>query len=150
MNKHLVCALLACVAGGAGAQQARPQRYIDAEGVEIIQNRDATRPPSVAPPRAGAVKTTGVTGEAADRKLQVSAAEQSARDLDRAAILREELAHEMRKFEAATKALVQTRQAAGSQPQAGATLKQLKEVVHMHQQNIQSLTAELRRTGGSR
>lgn len=161
MNQYLMCALLACLATGASAQQARPQRYVDAEGVEIIQNRDPSRAPAIAPARAGEIAparagavrsggaTTGAVGPA-DPKLQVSAAEQSARDRDRVAILREELAHETRKFEAASKELVQTQQSARSQPQTGDALRQLKEVLHMHQKNIESLTAELRRTGTPR
>ena len=151
MNKQLLCAALACLAcsaGAASAQQAPAQRYIDAQGVEIIQNRDAARPVSAtaaAQPRAGAVRTPAAATAAADPKLQVSATEQSARDLDRAAILREELAQEMRKFEAASKALVQGEQAARAQPEAGSALPRLKEILHTHQQNIEAISAELRR-----
>lgn len=149
MNMQFLCAALACLAcsaGAASAQQAPAQRYIDAQGVEIIQNRDAARPAQAAQPRAGAVRTApAAAAAAADPKLQVSAAEQSARDLDRAAILREELAQEMRKFEAASKALVQGEQAARAQPQAGSALPRLKEILHTHQQNIEAISAELRR-----
>lgn len=150
MTKIPTCALLACLAGSALAQQAPAQRYIDAQGVEIIQNRDAARPATVAAPRVAAPRDAGPASAASDPKLQVSTAEQAARDRDRAAILREELGHETSKFEAASKAFVKAEQAARGQPQAGAVLKQLKEVLHMHQQNMESLTAELQRTGGTR
>ncbi len=151
MTRILTCALLACLADVALAQQAPAQRYIDAQGVEIIQNRDAARPSAVASGRVAPVpKAAAATGAASDPKLQVGAAEQAARDLDRAAILREELAHETRKFEAASRALVQSEKAARTQQQDPATLKQLNELLHTHQQNIQSITAELQRAGVQR
>lgn len=170
MNKYTMYAVFAVLTGTAHAQQAPAQRYIDAQGVEIIQNRDAPRPPATGgQPRATGTRTAGTgglvspaagiaaaaaamsgSGAEVDPRLQISPAEQSARDRDRETILREELAQEMRKFEAATKAMVQTEQAARKQPEAGAVLKQLKETLHAHQQNIQSITAELQRTRVSR
>lgn len=152
MNKTILTIVLLCGAGGAGAQQAPAQRYMDAQGVEIIQNRGAPRPAASEPARGGSVRTTPAAPAlaVADPKLQVSAAEQSARDLDREAILREELGEETRRFEAATKALVRAEQAARGQPEVGAVLKQLKAVLHSHQQNIESITAELQRTRAAR
>lgn len=155
MNKTIVTIVLLCGAGagGAGAQQAPAQRYMDAQGVEIIQNRGAPRPAMPEPARGGSVRTAPAAPAAlavADPRLQVSAAEQSERDLDREAILREELGAETRKFEAATKALVRAEQAARGQPEVGAVLKQLEAVLHSHQQNIESITAELQRTRAAR
>lgn len=150
MNKTIVTFILLCSAGGAGAQQAPAQRYMDAQGVEIIQNRSAPRPAAAEPARGGVRTAPAPALAVADPRLQVSAAEQSARDLDREAILREELGVETRKFEAATKALVRAEQAARGQPEVGAVLKQLKEALHSHQQNIESITAELQRTRAAR
>ncbi|WP_313177498.1 hypothetical protein [Massilia sp.] len=155
MNKTILAFALAiafaCGAGSALAQQAPAQRYMDAQGVEFIQNRNAPRQEGIDAPRAAAKKPAAVAeAAAADPRLQVSAAEQSARDRDREAILREELGHETAKFEAASKAFVKAEQAARGQPQVGAALKQLKDVLHTHQQNMESLTAELQRTRSTR
>ncbi|MEW6021103.1 MAG: hypothetical protein AB1807_03070 [Pseudomonadota bacterium] len=151
MRKTVFTIVFACSAGGTLAQQAPAQRYMDAQGVEIIQNRNAPRQGGMDMPRTTASKAATVPdGAAADPRLQVSAAEQSARDRDREAILREELGHETAKFEAASKAFVKAEQAARGQPQVEGVLKQLKEVLHTHQQNMESLTAELQRTRTAR
>lgn len=142
--KRCIIIIYLMSAGGAWAQAAPAQRYMDDQGVEIIQNRAAPPRPAVAvvaarEPAPGPAQTT------ADPRLRIGQAEQAARDRDREAVLREELGQETRKFEAATKALAQAEHAARSQPQAAAILKQLKEVLHAHQQNILSLHAELQR-----
>lgn len=151
MRKTVFTIILACSAGGTLAQQAPAQRYMDAQGVEIIQNRNAPRQGGMDMPRTAASKLATVPdGAVADPRLQVSVAEQSARDRDREAILREELGHETAKFEAASKAFVKAEQAARGQPQVETVLKQLKQVLHTHQQNMESLTAELQRTRTAR
>lgn len=162
MNKYAMIIALLGAAGSACAQDAPTQRYIDAQGVEIIQNRGALRPgsgKSFAPAQEPAQDPTRILStrrgaappaSAVDPKLLIGAREQGARDEEREAILRQELAQETRKFDAATRALTQAEQAARSQPQVGAVLTQLKEILHAHQQNIESLGAELRRTRAAR
>lgn len=146
MSKFILAFLLACAAVAALAQPAPAQRYVDAQGVEIIQNRDAPRPAAADAPRASRPRAAGGGVQAAaDPKLRISAAEQAERDLDRAAILREELGQETRKFEAATQALAKAEKAARGQPQADAVLKQLKDMLHVHQQNIQAISLEMQR-----
>ncbi|MFC0253908.1 hypothetical protein [Massilia consociata] len=152
MNKYVIMTALMSLAAAACAQDVPAQRYVDAQGVEIIQNRAAPRPAPAASrtparPVAGAGTPAASPGApVSDARFQISAAEQGARDREREAILRQELETEMKKFEAATKTLAQAEQAARSQPHVGAVLKQLKEVLHAHQQNIESLGAELQRT----
>jgi len=163
MNKYAMMIALLGAAGNACAQDAPAQRYIDDQGVEIIQNRSAARPGQAAPLAgrntarggvldavSGAAPVSVGAGAAADPKLRIGAREQGARDQEREAILRQELQHETSRYEAATKTLAQAEQAARSQPQVGAVLKQLKEVLHAHQQNIESLAAELQRTRAAR
>jgi len=151
MNKTILIMALAWGSGSALAQQAPPQRYMDDQGVEIIQNRGAPRQGGLDAPRGPSPKPAALASSAAaDPRLQVSTAEQLARDRDREAILREELGHETAKFEAASKAFVKAEQAARGQPQVGAVLQQLKEALHTHQQNMESLTAELQRTRSAR
>lgn len=146
MIKLILAILLPCVAVAALAQPAPAQRYVDAQGVEIIQNRDAPRQASADAPRVSTPRAGGGSVQAAvDPKLRISAAEQAERDLDRVAILREELGQETRKFEAATQALAKAEKAARGQPQADTILKQLKDMLHVHQQNIQAISLEMQR-----
>lgn len=159
MNKYAMMIVLLSSSGNACAQDAPAQRYIDDQSVEIIQNRSLAHPGQGAPTPAWITARGGVLDAASgaapgsaravaavDPKLRIGAREQDARDQEREAILRQELQHETSKYEAATKTLAQAEQAARSQPQVGAVLKQLKEVLHAHQQNIESLAAELQRT----
>jgi hypothetical protein len=108
-------------------------RYVDSQGVEVIHDRASAKPAATTrtPPRAGAIAAPA---------LQVSVAEQTARDLDRIAILEQELAAESQQYAGAAQRL----QAAG--PTGAADTARLPSSSRRREGNIKALHAELRRT----
>jgi hypothetical protein len=134
-------------AAGAAAAPVSAARYIDAQGVEVIHNRDTE--PAVGQVQALAPRSRKPpSGELLyDPKLQVSSAEQGQRDRDRVGILQQELEAEARKYEA----LVKRAQGAGAtnKPSA-ADAQRMNEELYDHQKNIQALNAELRRARNPR
>jgi hypothetical protein len=151
--KTLVLLLLALAAGSAAAADTiSAQRDVDAQGVEVIQNR------SPAPAAVTIRQLSGATERAASGKLaaqapaagvrdarfQVSAGEQAARDLDRVAILEQELNNEMRAVGEITRLSAAL---AGSAPGTQDPAR-VKERMNDHQKNIAALQAELRRARG--
>ncbi|UUZ50468.1 hypothetical protein LP420_11775 [Massilia sp. B-10] len=103
--KTLALLLLALASGSAAAADTiSAQRYVDAQGVEVIQNRSPAPTASTikqlsgATERAASVKLAALKHLASgvrDARFQVSD-EQARRDLDRVGILEQELNNEMR------------------------------------------------------
>lgn len=121
-------------------------RYIDPQGVEIIQNR--ARPAPAAALSAATPPPAAASANAAARApgWQVSAAEQAVRDRDRLDILKQELADQVRLYESVTKALAgEAGKTTGAPEQA-----RLYRELHEYQTNIQALNAEIRRLPGAR
>jgi hypothetical protein len=154
MTKFL-CLLLLLGGAGSASAQISATRYIDAQGVEVIQSRRASVPgteagaPPAPVPAAPAAQARKVKPDNLmyDPKLQVSAAEQARRDRDRVAILQQELDVEARKYEAA----FQRAQGGGPDNKPNADdAQRINEELYERQKNIQALTAELRRARSER
>ena len=137
----------------AGNQAISAARYVDAQGVEVIHNRNAELPLSVsapAPATQGSVtvaKAAPLAAGPVDPKLRVAPAEQALRDRDRVAILQQELETESRKYESAWMRL---QGAKGTEKPGAVATQRMNEELDDHQKNIQALHAELRRAGAAR
>lgn len=146
-----ILSLLFLLGAGAANAQISATRYIDADGVEVIQNRAAAVPVAAsaqaAPVPVAFAKKANKDELLYDSKFHVSAAEQAGRDRDRVAILQHELDTESRKYEAAHKRIQDS--AAGNKPSADEA-KLMTENLYDHQKNIQTLNAELRRARHTR
>lgn len=151
--KTLALLLLALASGSAAAADTiSAQRYVDAQGVEVIQNRSPApaagtiRQLSGATERAASVKLAAPAPASGvrDARFQVSAGEQARRDLDRVGILEQELNNEMRAVGEITRLSAAL---AGSAP-GGQDQARVKERMNDHQKNIAALQAELRRARG--
>ncbi|PHV07910.1 hypothetical protein CSQ96_08455 [Janthinobacterium sp. BJB412] len=143
-----VFSLLYCGAAcGAAAGEAplSATRYIDAQGVEMIQNR-ARPAPAAAVVQAPAALAAKPSAAARAPGWQISAAEQAGRDQDRLDILKQELAAEVRLYESVTKALAGV---AGKTTDASGQARLYRDL-NEHQKNIQSLHAEIRRIPAAR
>lgn len=149
---NTILSLLFLLGAGAANAQISATRYIDADGVEVIQNRAAAVPVAAsakAPPLAPVAYAKKVNKDELlyDSRFNVSAADQAHRDRDRVAILQHELDTESRKYEAAYKRIQDS--AAGNNPSADEA-KRMTEDLYDHQKNIQTLNAELRRARHTR
>ena len=112
--------LASLAAAGHGGEAVR---YRDAQGIEIIGGRATLAPAPLAQ-------------QAAPARWQIAPPEQQARDRERLAILRQELANEM--------AAIDT--SAHSPPARDAeSPNRAREQLRRHQQNIHDLNAEIRR-----
>jgi hypothetical protein len=156
MLGRVFAAGLICAAGAVAAQsppQQQAQRYIDSQGIEIVQNRNT---------RAAADKIDSLASTADKQRSlvskpsasiapepagtssrSVSAKEQGVRDQDRLAILRKELSTELVQLESATTALQNRRL---TEKTESPEQLRLQYAVGLAQQNIRALTAELNRT----
>lgn len=150
------CMLLA-LAPGLHAQSIDAERYVNAQGIEVIQGRRAA-PPATAPaapaPDAGAALAPApsaparaplVTGNAAQAKpaaFQIGAGEQDARDRERLAILKQEMQAENSALEQKVRILSNAELRSKLDPDQ---LKRLQETTLEHERNIRALTAEIRR-----
>jgi hypothetical protein len=142
------------LAGPALAGATEAQRYIDAQGVEVIHNRTVAVDTPAAAPMAG--KRRAVAAPVAelapasirvDARMRIPADEQARRDSDRIAILNQELMTEAKAYEAKWKTL----NAPGADAALPAPeLARLKEEISGHERNIRALNAELRRTHATR
>lgn len=151
--KTLAFVLLALAAGtAAAADSVSAQRYVDAQGVEVIQNRSpagtagAVKQLSGATERAASGKLAAPASGVRDAHFQVSAGEQAARDLDRVAILEQELNNEMRAIAEMSRLSAAL---AGASPGTQDPVR-VKERMNDHEKNIAALQAELRRARGGR
>lgn len=147
--KYCVLAF-AVLAASAGAAPIAPARYIDAQGVEVIHNRGAEPAPAavtgagqITTPAEVAAPRKPVASVANDARMKVSADTQRDRDRDRVAILKEELATEVRALEAT----FQRAKQATPDKLSAADSRRVTEEMYAHQQNILSLHGELRRAG---
>lgn len=142
----------------ASAQATEASRYVNRDGIEVIQARSASAtsapaapavagqseapaPEAVARPRAArAVHSVEPSNAPADARLRVSAHEQSARDKDRLAILNQELYKELAEYENKSKVL-KSPSMRGKLPEA--ELTRLRELASDHEKNIRALMAEI-------
>lgn len=138
--------LLLTGSSSAFCQATDAARYVNAQGIEVIQARRPVTPPEpvVQAPKAGAVLKNAAAPIVAngDSKLQVSAKEQRNRDQDRLVILTEELATESKAFENKIK-IMQT--PAMRSKLSSDELARLQETMVDHEKNMRSLNAEISR-----
>lgn len=145
---HSYCAVAcAVITYNAAAQSTEAARYVNNQGIEVIQARAAPKPADTGASQssakasgeqeAGAVRSVSV---AANPKLHVSASQQMARDKERLAILNQELLKELGEYETKTKVL---RSPALSGKLAEAELTRMRELAGEHEKNIRSLQAEI-------
>lgn len=136
--------------------QIEATRYIDAQGIEVIHNRNAGAGSQVAKTTEDARVKVGplvtpvipskvrqvASTSAQDPRMQISAGEQASRDRDRVAILQEELTLEAGKYADAFK---RSQDKPEGRKLSAAEIQRINEELYEHQRNIQSLHAELRR-----
>lgn len=135
----------------AQAQSTDASRYVNSQGIEVIQAR---QPLSVRDDRiAQAAKSDNAvreqpapaprtTQQAMDGRFQVSAAEQAERDLDRLAILQQELMSEAAAFQTKWKTLHTPSMKASLSDEEVA---RVRETMHNHESNLRALNAEISR-----
>lgn len=127
---HAIC-LLGLASVTAAVHGGEAVRYRDAHGVEIIGGRSTSVPAASAASAAlGAQRTTPT-------RWQIELHEQQARDLDRVAILRQELVAE----QAAIDLHLRHSRGLDAEPELRARAQ-----LRRHQQNIIALQAEIKRT----
>lgn len=144
---------LTLLCAGASAQSTEAARYVNPQGIEVIQAR---RPPAVEENRQGADKPTPVSKPApagtmaavapvvrlASSKLQITAQEQRGRDEDRLAILKTELSSESGALD--TKLRILGTPAMQAKLTAD-ELKRVQETAADHERNIRALNVEIGR-----
>lgn len=142
---------LALSASGAFAQATEAARYVNAQGIEVIQARRTVAPEQI----GGKRETQGRAVEAAksvpkpsavpavfERKFLISTKEQTAREQDRLAILQAELRDETAAFESKLKIL----HAPATDPKLSPDERQrIQETLIRHQNNIRALNGEIGR-----
>lgn len=147
----------ACCASSQGQTQASAaKRYTSAQGIEMIQsrgvamNRLTAASPSVAggklPTGAARVAPTNLTTSPHGAiSVTVPPPEQAARDRDRMAVLKQELAKELASIQNQTTVLSdpELRHKVGTDE-----VKRMEYMKALHHQNIKALTGEMRRAGG--
>lgn len=146
------CAVLATLAGsGVLAQSTDAARYVNRQGIEIIQSRGnapsigggrardtESSKPAIAKRVAKFTATPAVSGG----KLFISTKQQAARDQDRLAILQEELKAERTAFESIRRGL----QASAADATVGPEQRRnMEEWMVRHQRNIRALNTEIGR-----
>jgi hypothetical protein len=130
---HAIC-LLGLASVTAAVHGGEAVRYRDAHGVEIIGGRSTSVP---APSAASAALAAVAAQRTTPARWQVEPHEQQARDLDRVAILRQELVAEQAAID------FHLRHSLGLDTEA--ELRALDQL-RRHQQNIIALQAEIKRT----
>ncbi|MET3139947.1 hypothetical protein AAKU61_004330 [Undibacterium sp. GrIS 1.2] len=147
--------LFLTISGTLSAQSVDAQRYVNAQGVEVIQSRQQFLPDNTS---TLPVKPTPVIKEnisnpntlmhsqsnpaSLNTKLQISTKEQAQRDHERAAILNQELANEVTALQTKLKILNSPSMKAKLSDQE---LLRLQETASAHEQNIRSLNSEINR-----
>lgn len=138
---------------GVQAQSIDAERYVNAQGVEVIQGRRVTplaAPASVPeadnaavpPTPARPVVRTEPAAQARPAAFQIGAGEQDARDRDRLAILKQEMHAENSALEQKIRILQSPAMRAKLDPEQ---LKRLQETTLEHERNIRALTTEINR-----
>jgi len=144
------------------AQSIDAERYVNAQGVEVIQGRRSAPPVQTVPGTDGSATPAGApaagvgpsrpaarTGDAAGARpaaFQIGAGEQGARDRERLAILKQEMDAENSALEQKVRILSNAQLRAKLDPEQ---LKRLQETTLEHERNIRSLTSEINRAKGS-
>jgi hypothetical protein len=140
-----VCATLltlAFPATAAFAQSADAARYVNAQGIEVIQSRRTVAAQAPVTEAAKNVPRPPAAPAAVDAKLLIPAKEQAARDQDRLSILKAELKDETSAFETKLRIL----QAPAANGKLSADERQrIEEAMTRHQNNIRALNAEIAR-----
>jgi hypothetical protein len=139
----------ALLGAGASAQSTEAARYVNPQGIEVIQARRApaseerahgTDKPGVVIKTAPAAAAAGAASMGG--KMQVTAQEQRSRDEDRLAILNAELATENKALETKLRILSTPAMQAKLTPDE---LRRVQETAADHEKNIRSLNAEIGR-----
>ena len=177
VSRRLVVALLAAWWLATPQAQAQSQsieaaRYVSGQGVEVLLNRNASRPgdrgdagaaPISAPlpggtakaataaataapaPAQAATQTASTNGARADvgAPIRVNLVEQAARDTERRRILMAELLDEGQRLEIKRRALKSPRAATDLD---AATRQKLADEVRRHEENVAALGREIGRT----
>lgn len=133
--------------GSAAALPVSATRYIDAQGVEVIHNRNVEARAVPAPADSGRTEPAKPLAMLYDSKLRISPAEQDRRDRDRVGILQQELEAETRKYQELWQR-AQTRR--GMEKPNAAQAQRMTEELYEHQTNIKALNAELKRATAAR
>ena len=128
------------------AQATEAARYINKQGVEVIQSRPIFRSAEevVRVPEAAAITTSRVapSATAIDSKLQIRPREQRVRDEDRLVILKDELKKEATGFETKLRLIQTPALKAKLSPE---DLARVEAGLTDHAQNVRSLNAEISR-----
>lgn len=155
--KHFLPRAAACLALaaplGVQAQSIDAERYVNAQGVEVIQGRRAAPAAApapapeadnapVPPTPARPVLRTEPAAQARPAAFQIGAGEQDARDRDRLAILKQEMHAENSALEQKIRILQSPEMRAKLDPEQ---LKRLQETTLEHERNIRALTVEINR-----
>lgn len=141
------------------AQSIDAPRYVNAQGVEVIQGRRAPSAPVAAAvgedgrqgaapgPTSKTVKMPADAAQARPASYQIGAGEQQQRDRDRRAILEDELRAEHVSLDSKIRVLQSAELRSKLDSDA---LKRLQETTLDHEKNIRALHAELTRAKKSR
>jgi len=129
------------------AQSIDAERYVNAQGVEVIQGRRSAPPVQTVPGTDGSATPAGAPAAGArPAAFQIGAGEQGARDRERLAILKQEMDAENSALEQKVRVLSNAQLRAKLDPEQ---LKRLQETTLEHERNIRSLTSEINRAKGS-
>lgn len=156
LPRAAACVLLAAPLG-LQAQSIDAERYVNAQGVEVIQGRRAAPAAAPAPAPAPAPEADNATvpstparpavrtepaAQARPAAFQIGAGEQDVRDRDRLAILKQEMQAENSALEQKIRILSNKELRSKLDPEQ---LKRLQETTLEHERNIRALTAEINR-----
>ena len=145
--------------GTVAAANIEAERYIGAQGIEIIHNRgikpvpdEKAAPDASNRPQKSSVNTKAIVPAmnnplAQESKLRISSKEQSALDNDRLAILNQELMTEAATFQTKWKAL---HSANLKTVMSEEEIVKLQLSVAEHEKNIRALSAEIKRAQGAK
>lgn len=150
-RRSVLLGVLAAVALPAAAQALSPadaQRYVNADGIEIIQNRGARRPDGSGSGASGkAAASTAPAPSAPAAQTGRALPEPGRITRERIDILSAELADEARELDTKNKLLRTPR---GTNALLDEMYGRLQREVTSHQQNIQALHREIERVAGRR
>ena len=147
--------LLLITANNLFAQSIDAQRYVNAQGVEVIQSRP--QPKLEETPSQPSKSTLNIkeninnskpltpaqgSQHSSSGKLQISTIEQGERDRERLAILNQELMSEVAALQTKSKILHSPTMKAKLSEQE---LQRLQETTNAHEQNIRALNSEISR-----
>ncbi|TXF99526.1 hypothetical protein [Massilia arenae] len=154
------CAMLLCISPAfVQAQAIDAPRYVNAQGVEVIQGRRAARPAPTAGvgsedgnasgpvSRALAIPKSAEPARATAAGYQIAAGEQQQRDRDRLSILEQEMHAENVALESKIRVLQDPAMRAKLDAEQ---FKRLQETTLAHEKNIRALHSEIARVKKNR